>query len=139
MVTTPLDCYVFRQLCDDDMVTTPLVCYVFRQLCEDDMVTTPLRLLRKCEKADCKLRKAELDLCFLEKCDDLSLIPNFLLFKVSNKYLRNSKTYLNCCKILLNEEREHKRTLIRCHRRDLLTFKCELQQTLNINDYLQTG
>ena len=104
---------------------------VIRRRYDDNTV----RLIRKFEKADRKLRKAELDLSFLDKCDDLGLIPNFLVFKVSNKHLRNSKTYVNCCKSLLAEEREHKRSLIRCHRRNLLSVKSELQHVLNIIDY----
>ena len=72
---------------------------------------------------------------FLEKCEELGVIHNSLLFKVSNNHLRNSKTYLNCWKSLLNEELEHKRSSIRRHRRDLLLFKSELQQTLNVVDY----
>ena len=94
-----------------------------------------VRLIRKFERIDRKLRKAELDLDFLEKCDELGLIPNFLLFKVSNRHLRNSITYINCCKSLLTEERDHKRSLIRSHRRELFSIKTELQLVLNIVDY----
>ena len=94
-----------------------------------------VRTLRKFERIDRKLRKAELDLSFLDKCVELGLIPKFLLFKASNKHLRNSQTYLKCCKSLLNEEREHKRTLIRCHRRELCNVKADLQLTLNAIDY----
>ena len=94
-----------------------------------------VQALRTFEKIDRKLRKAELDLSFLDKCDELGLIPKFLLFKVANRHLRNSKTYLNCCRKLLKEEREHKRSLIRCHRRSLLSIKDELQHTLNLIDY----
>ena len=93
-----------------------------------------VRLIRKFEKIDRKLRKAELDLGFLDKCDELGLIPNFLLFKVSNKHLRSLKTYLNCCKSSLTEEREHKRSLI-SHRREFSSLKSELQLVLNIVDY----
>ena len=92
-------------------------------------------MIRKFEKIDRKLRKAEQDLGFLDKCDELGLIPNFLLFKVSKKHLRSSKTYLNCCKSFLTEEREDKRSLIRSHWREFLSLKSELQLVLNIVDY----
>ena len=86
-----------------------------------------VRTIRKFEKTDRKLRKAELDFSFLDKCDELGLIPKFLLFKVASRHLKNSKAYLSCCQNLLTEEREHKRSVIRCHRRSLLSIKDELQ------------
>ena len=94
-----------------------------------------VRTIRKFEKTDRKLRKAELDLRFLDKCDELGLIPKFLLFKVASRHLKNSKAYLSCCQNLLTEEREHKRSVIRCHRRSLLSIKDELQHVLNVIDY----
>ena len=94
-----------------------------------------VRLIRRFERLDRKLRKAELDLAFLDKCNELGLIPNFLLFKVSNKHLRNSNVYISCCKSLLNEERDHKRSHIRIHRRELISLKSELQRVLNVIDY----
>ena len=65
----------------------------------------------------------------------MGLIPKFLIFKVANRHLRNSKAYLECCKKLLYEECEHKRSIIRSHRRNFTIIKEELQVTLNIIDY----
>ena len=58
-----------------------------------------------------------------------------MLFKVASRHLKNSKAYLSCCQNLLTEEREHKRSVIRCHRRSLLSIKDELQHVLNVIDY----
>ena len=42
----------------------------------------------KLEKLDYRLRKAELDLQFLCKCDDNNVIPNFLNFRLANSHLK---------------------------------------------------
>ena len=94
-----------------------------------------VRLVRRFENIDRRLRKAELDSSFLDKCNELGLIPKFLMFKVANKHLRNSKAYMECCKKLLYEECEHKRSIIRSHRRSFMIIKEELQVSLNIIDY----
>ena len=43
-----------------------------------------IKRLRKFQKIDCHLRKAELDLEFLVKCRDNNLIPKFLSFLLAN-------------------------------------------------------
>ena len=43
-----------------------------------------IKRLRKFQKIDCHLRKAELDLAFLVKCRDNNLIPKFLNFLLAN-------------------------------------------------------
>ena len=104
---------------------------VVRKRYDDNIV----RLIRRFEKTERRTRKAELDLTFLEKCQQLGVIPKFLMFKVSNDYLRESITYRRCCKSLLNEEVKHKRLLITTHHKELLSIKDELRQALNIIDY----
>ena len=104
---------------------------VIRKRYDNDTV----RLVRKFEKVDKQLRKAELDLTFLEKCQELGVIPNFLLFRVSNDHLRESVTYKRCCRSLLAEEVKQKRSMIHLHRQELVTVKDELKATMNVIDY----
>ena len=64
-----------------------------------------LKRIRKFDKLDYSLRKAELDLEFLLPCRDSNVIPNFLNFCVSNQPLKASLTYRECQLKLLQEER----------------------------------
>ena len=52
-----------------------------------------LKRIRKFEKLDYRLRKAELDLEFLLGCKDSSVTPNFLNFRVSSQSLKASLTF----------------------------------------------
>ena len=52
-----------------------------------------LKVIRKFEKVDYKLRKAKLDISFLVKCQNENIIPNFPKFRMANKNLQNSVTY----------------------------------------------
>ena len=55
-----------------------------------------LKVIRKFEKVDYKLRKAKLDISFLVKCQNENIIPNFLKFPLANKNLCkiNSTVYV---------------------------------------------
>ena len=61
---------------------------VFRSRYSENTV----KRIRKMEKLDYRLRKAELDLQFLCKCDDNNVIPNFLNFRLANSRLKYSST-----------------------------------------------
>ena len=63
-----------------------------------------IKRLRKFEKIDYCLRKAEIDLEFLVKCKDNSVIPKFLNFRLANRSLRFSLIYAHCQSNLLLEE-----------------------------------
>ena len=52
-----------------------------------------VKRIRNLEKLDYRLRKAELDLEFLCKCDDNNVVPNFLNFRLANSHLKYSSTY----------------------------------------------
>ena len=54
-----------------------------------------LKVIRKFEKVDYKLRKAKLDISFLVKCQNEKVIPNFLKIRMANKNLQNSVSYKN--------------------------------------------
>ena len=64
-----------------------------------------LKRIRKFEKLDYRLRKAELDLESLLPCRDSNFIPNFLNFCVSSQSLKASLMYRECQLKLLQEER----------------------------------
>ena len=72
-----------------------------------------LKKIRKVEKLDYRLRKAELDLEFLLRCRDSNVMPNFLNFLVSSHYLKASLTYRQYQLKLLQEEIRHKKSDIR--------------------------
>ena len=55
-----------------------------------------LKLIRKFEKVDFKVKKATLDFNFLYYCSNNNLIPTFLKFKLVNKTLANSDVYKSC-------------------------------------------
>ena len=63
-----------------------------------------IKRLRKFEKTDYRLRKAEPDLEFLVKCRDNNVIPKILNFSLANRSLRFSLTYAHCQSDLLLEE-----------------------------------
>ena len=46
-----------------------------------------VKRIRKLEKLDYRLRKTELDLQLLCKCDDNNVRPNFLNFRLANSHL----------------------------------------------------
>ena len=62
-----------------------------------------VKRIRKLEKLDYGLCKAELDLQFLCKCDDNNVIPNFLNFRLANSHLKYSSIYKVCQLNLLRE------------------------------------
>ena len=71
-----------------------------------------VKIIRKLEKLDYHLRKAELDLQFLSKCDN-SNIPNFLDFHFANSHLEHSSTYRLCQLNLLREKIFQKKCTVR--------------------------
>ena len=72
-----------------------------------------LKTIRKFEKVDYKLRKAKLDINFLIKCQRENVIPNFYKFRLANKDLRNSVTYIKCQQNLLQTEINNKTSRLR--------------------------
>ena len=63
-----------------------------------------LKAIRKFGKVGYKLRKAELDISFLFKCQNKNTIPNFLKRRLTNKNLQSSVTYRKCQQNLLQTE-----------------------------------
>ena len=94
-----------------------------------------IKRLRKFEKIDYRLRKAELDLEFLVKCRDNNVIHNFLNFHLANRSLRFSLTYVHCQSNLLLEEIRLKKSNVRVLRKEFDNLRSSLQQQINSIDY----
>ena len=93
-----------------------------------------VKSVRKLEKLDYRLRKTELDLQFLYKCDD-SVIPNFLSFRLSNSHLKYSSTDKLCQLSLLREEIHQKKSTLRTLQKEISSLKVSLQNKLNLIDF----
>ena len=94
-----------------------------------------LKVIRKFEKVDYKLRKAKLDISFLVKCQNENIIPNFLKFRLANKNLQNSVTYKKCQRSLLQTEIDNKKSHLRTLQNEFNGFCNELQFKLNCIDF----
>ena len=94
-----------------------------------------VKRIRKLEKCDYCLRKAELDLQFLCKCDDSYVIPNFLNFRLANSHLKYSSTYRLCQLNLLREEIRQKKSTLRNLQKEFSSLKVSLQNELNLIDF----
>ena len=94
-----------------------------------------IKRLRKFEKIDYRLRKAELDLEFLVKCRDNNVIPKFLNFRLANRSLRFSLTYAHCQSNLLLEEIRLKKSNVRVLRKEFDNLCSSLQQQINSIDF----
>ena len=84
---------------------------------------------------DYKIRKVELDICFLRKCESKDVVPNFLKFRLANKNLKNSMTNRKCQRQLLKAETDSKESRLKVLRNKFNHVKCELQITLNFIDF----
>ena len=94
-----------------------------------------LKTIRKFEKVDYKVRKAKLDINFLIKCQRENVIPNFLRFRLANKDLRNSITYIKCQQNLLPPEMNNKKSRLRTFQNEFNRLRNELQFSLNCIDF----
>ena len=94
-----------------------------------------VRIIRKFEKSDCKLRKGHLDLRFLLECKKNNLLPKFLQLKLASRHLHNSVVYKKCQIKLLEEEIRAKRKSINILEKDTNRIREELQGTLSCLDF----
>ena len=93
-----------------------------------------IKRLRKFEKIDYGLWKAELDLEFLVKYRDNNVIPKFLSFRLANMSLRFSLTYAHCQSNLLLEEIRLKKSNVRVLKKEF-DLRSSLQQQINSIDF----
>ena len=94
-----------------------------------------LKTIRKFEKVDYKFRKAKLDINFLIKCQRENVIPNFLKFRLANKDLRNSVTYIKCQQNLLQTEINNKKSRLRTLQNEFNRLHNDLQFSLDCIDF----
>ena len=93
--------------------------------------------VRKLERLDYQVRKSQLDIKFLNKCHKYNVVPNFLLFHVTNKTLKDSATYSRCQQLLLSEEVRCKKR--RLHQLMLVVYDRitqELQYQISLIDFM---
>ena len=95
-----------------------------------------LKTVRKFEKLDFKIRKIELDLSFLQTCDEKKVIPKFLQFRTANKTLKSSDSYKQCQELLLNEEIKKKQDELAKARIEFKTMKTNLYEKISYFDFL---
>ena len=105
--------------------------YIIRSRYSENTV----KRIRKLVKLDYSLRKAELDLQFLCKCDNNNVIPNFLNFRLANSHLKYSSTYKVCQLNLLREEIRQKKSTLRSLQKEFSSLKVPLQNELNLIDF----
>ena len=94
-----------------------------------------IKRLRKFEKIDYRLRKAELNLEFLVKRRDNNVITKFLNFRFANRSLRFSLTYAHCQSNLLLEEIRLKKSNVRVLRKEFDNLRSSLRQQINSIGY----
>ena len=94
-----------------------------------------VKKLRKLEKRDYQLRKAQIDLEFLVNCSNNSVVPKFLHFRVANKSLKSSRTYQQCQLSLLHEEIRQKKSNIRVLLKEFHFLHSTLQAEISLIDF----
>ena len=94
-----------------------------------------VKKLRKLEKLEYRLRKAQIDLEFLVSCSNNSVVPKFLNFRVGTKSLKSSRTYQQCQVNLLHEEIRQKKSNIRMLLNVFEFLHSTLQAEINFIDF----
>ena len=90
-----------------------------------------LKLLQNFEKLDYKIRKVELDICFLRKCDSKDVVPDLLNFCLASKNLKNSMTYRKCQGQLLKAEIDSKESRLKLLKKKFNHVKFDMQIILS--------
>ena len=71
---------------------------------QNQLLKNTVKRVWKFKKLDYRLRKAEIGLEFLCKCDENYVVPKFLNFRVAKNHPKYSFTYNSCQLNLLREE-----------------------------------
>ena len=109
-----------------------LIIKILRRCYGDGLV----KKVRKYEKFGFKYRKTLLYLEFLQSCKKEKLILKFLQFKVANKLLESSETYLSCQRRLLNQEMSIKYKSIWALNNKITSMKNDLYSEMSFIDYV---
>ena len=94
-----------------------------------------VKLIRRFEKLDFKLRKNEADLDFLQSCQQNHLRPKFLNFKVASSSLHFSRTYKQCQLQLLKQKIKEKVSIISKQKKEVIDLKKCIKNNLSIIDF----
>ena len=94
-----------------------------------------VKKLRKLEKLDYLLQKAQSDLEVLVNCTNNSVVPKFLNFRVANKSLKSSRTYWWSQLSLLHEEIRQKKSNIRVLLKEFDFLHSSLQTEVSLIDF----
>ena len=104
---------------------------IIRKCYGSDAVKQP----RKFEKLGYKVRKNQGDLEFLKFCQENSLTPKFLNFKLANSNLRYSNSHKQCQSLLLKEKIKNKVSLFARQKKELDKAKSAIQLKVSILDF----
>ena len=77
---------------------------------------------------------AKLNIIFLARCQHENVIPNFLKFRLANKFLRNFVTYGKCQLNLLKTEINSKKSHLRTFQNEFNRLHSDSQFSLNCID-----
>ena len=88
--------------------------------------------IHKFEKLDYKIRKDEAELEFLTSCQHHQLTPKFLNFKVAGSNLHYSKTYRQCQRQLLKQD---KTNIISKQKKEFNSLKMSIKSKVSIIDF----
>ena len=94
-----------------------------------------VKLIRRFEKLDFKIRKNEADLDFLQSCQQNHLRPKFLNFKVASSSLHFSRTYKQCQLQLLKQKIKEKVSIISKQKKEVIDLKKCIKNNLSIIDF----
>ena len=90
-----------------------------------------LKIVRKFEKLDYRVRKIICDISFLQTCKDNDLCPTFLRYKMSSKRLQNSEAYKQSQQLFLQEEISFKALEKEKVTNDLKKLESDLKSIIN--------
>ena len=98
-----------------------------------------VKQLRKFEKLDYKVRKNKCNLDFLKLCQENSLTPKFLNFKLANRNLRYSNSSKQCQSSLLKEEIKNKVSILARKKKEFDKVKSARQLKVLMFDFVHVS
>ena len=94
-----------------------------------------LKIIRKYEKSDYRARKLNLDIKFLNTCQDNDLCPTFIQYKLSSKRLQNSNAYRQSQRLFIQEEITFKNVGQQKIMSEMDRIKYDLRTVINLIDW----
>ena len=94
-----------------------------------------LKIIRKYEKLDYRARKLNLDIKFLNTCQNNDLCPTFIQYKLSSKRLQNSNAYRQWQRLFMQEEITFKNVEQQKIMSEMDRIKYDLRTVINLIDW----